>query len=61
MGCIRCMARMGSHGSSTGRCMTHVWRGRFDAHLTEEGWRQAEALNAHIKACGLEVRWISAR
>ncbi len=22
----------------------------FDAHLTEEGWRQAHALRAHIKA-----------
>lgn len=28
----------------------------FDAHLTEEGWKQAEALNAHIRSTpGLKV------
>jgi hypothetical protein len=28
---------------------------RFDAHLTEEGWIQAEGLNRHIVAIGLKV------
>lgn len=29
--------------------------GRFDAHLTAEGWRQAEDLNSHIVSSGLQV------
>ena len=28
---------------------------RFDAHLTEEGWKQAEDLNRHIVNAGLKV------
>jgi broad specificity phosphatase PhoE len=27
----------------------------FDSHLTEEGWRQAEDLHAHIQASGIKV------
>ena len=31
----------------------------FDAHLTEQGWRQARALNSHIKAQAIQVCLVS--
>ena len=51
---------MNHHGCSLGRMMsTHgTLTCRFDAHLTEEGWRQAEDLNRHIVASGLSVELV---
>lgn len=54
---VYCMCQ-GTDTCTTGFTVD-VWMcgcvGRFDAHLTAEGWSQAEDLNSHIVSSGLQV------